>query len=125
MICSMLTSEQIPKGTLSSSNGRVFKFLTYFTATALMYRNLSSPYIQLVLCSLSRQSRNQGPTMSNYKGTVFSLKWTLYLSSKVFISGLQISGLMGAKIPFSLRVPSSTCWTAIAQGTPTSLAIAE
>jgi hypothetical protein len=60
-----------------------------------------------------------------YIGTLFSLKRTSYLSSSVFINGPQISGLMGAKIPFSLRVPSRTCWTATAQGTPTSLAIAE
>lgn len=39
--------------------------------------------------------------------------------------GSLIAGVMGARIPFSLMEPFRTCLTATAQGTPTSLAMAE
>lgn len=57
--------------------------------------------------------------------TVFSSMLMPYLLLSSFRMGSHRLHFMGARTPFSEMVPSRTCLTATAQGTPTSLAMAE
>lgn len=57
--------------------------------------------------------------------TVFSVKKMPYFSFSSFSTGSHRPHVYGASTPLSEMVPSSTCLTATAHGTPTSFAMAE